>query len=79
MTPKNAEVAKVIGEYVPCVPSIVIVKADLDPEIVEALQDHLLHYLPDWQTSVYGAFRPFFYADVQVFCHQVSQLPANEL
>ena len=79
MTPSNTEVAKIIGEYVPCVPSIVIARTDLDPAIVQTLQDHLLRYIPDWSTSVYGAFRPFLYADVQTFCHQLGALPANEL
>ena len=79
MTPKNTDVAKIIGAYVPCVPSIVIVRKDVDAKIAQVLQEHLLSYIPDWRTSVYGAFRPYFYADVQVFCHQVSQLPTDEL
>ena len=79
MTPRNTEVAKIIGEYVPCVPAILIMRNTVDPTIVQTLQDHLLRYIPDWNTSVYGAFRPFFYADVQVFCQQLRQLPANEL
>ncbi len=78
MTPKNTDVAKVIGEYVPSPPAILIVRNDLDPKIVETLQEHLLRYIPEW-TNVYGAFRPYFFADVQTFYHQLSQLPSEEL
>ncbi len=78
MTPENPEVAKIIGQYVPCPPAILIVRNNLDPKVVSTLRDHLLHYVPEW-TNVYGAFRPFYFADVQTFYHELSQLPANEL
>jgi hypothetical protein len=34
MTPKNTELAKIIGEYFPCVPAILIVRKDLAPEVL---------------------------------------------
>ncbi len=77
MTPRNTEVAKIIGEYVPSPPAILIIRKDLDPKVVATLRDHLLQYVPEW-TNVYGAFRPFFFADVQTFYHQLSQLPMND-
>jgi ABC-type phosphate/phosphonate transport system substrate-binding protein len=73
MTPKNTDVAKVIGEYFPCVPAILIVRKDLDRGIVNTIQEYLLSYVPEW-TNVYGAFRPFYFADVQTFYHQLGLL-----
>ncbi len=78
MTPKNAEAAKIIGAYVPSPPAILIVRNDLDEKVVKMLRDHLLAYIPDWE-NVYGAFRPFSFADVQTFYHQLAQLPSNQL
>jgi len=45
--PRNADVAKVIGEYFPCVPAVLIVRKDLDPGVVNILREHLLSYVPD--------------------------------
>lgn len=73
MTPKNAKVAKVIGEYFPCVPAVLIVRKDLDPGFVNTLRGNLLSYVPDW-SNVYGAFRPFYFADVQTFYHELGSL-----
>jgi hypothetical protein len=73
MTPRNTDVAKVIGEYFPCVPAVLIVRKDLDRGIVNAIQEHLLSYVPEW-TKVYGAFRPFYFADVQTFYHHLDLL-----
>ena len=78
MTPRNTEVAKIIGEYIPSPPAILVVRNKLDPKVVATLRDHLLHYVPEW-TNVYGAFRPFYFADVHTFYRLLSQLPANEL
>ena len=44
----NTELAKIIGEYFPCVPAILIVRKDLAPEVVHTIQEHLLSYVPDW-------------------------------
>jgi ABC-type phosphate/phosphonate transport system substrate-binding protein len=78
MTPENADVAKVIGEYFPCPPAILIVRKDLDPEVVKTLREHLLRYVPDWK-NVFGAFRPYYFADIQTFYHQLCQLPDDEI
>jgi hypothetical protein len=34
--------------------------------------------VPNW-TNVYGAFRPYYFADVQTFYHQVGLLPEDEI
>ena len=78
MKPNNTELAKVIGEYSPCVPAILVVRKDLDPMVVNTLREHLLSYVPDWM-NVYGAFRPYYFADVQTFYHQLCQLPEDEI
>jgi ABC-type phosphate/phosphonate transport system substrate-binding protein len=78
MTPKNTELAKIIGEYFPCVPAILIVRQDLAPEVVKTIREHLLSYMPDW-TNVCGAFRPYYFADVQTFYHQLFELPEDEI
>lgn len=74
--PKNAELCKIIGQMDGCPPAILMVKKTVDPKIVSKLREHLLLWMPDWET-VYGAFRPFFYADVQTFSHWMSELPAD--
>src|SRR5580692_7895610 len=51
---------------------------DLAPEVVNTMREHLLNYVPDW-TNVYGAFRPYYFADVQTFYHQLSELPGDEI
>jgi len=78
MTPGNVNVAKVIGEYVPSPPAILIVRKTLESNVVDTLREHLLSYKPEW-TNVYGAFRPYYFADVQTFYHQLSQLPEEDL
>jgi phosphonate transport system substrate-binding protein len=78
MKPNNTKLAKVIGEYFPCVPAILVIRKDLDPMIVNTLREYLLSYVPDWM-NVYGAFRPYYFADVQTFYHQLSQLPEDEI
>ena len=78
MTPGNNEVAKIIGEYSPCVPAVLIVRKDFDANIVNTLRENLLSYIPDWD-NVYGAFRPFYFADVQNFCHQLTLLSDGEV
>ncbi|MGF6771917.1 ABC-type phosphate/phosphonate transport system substrate-binding protein [Paraburkholderia sp. GAS199] len=78
MTPANEQTTKVIGEYDACVPAVLIVRKDLNPGIIATFQDHLLSYRPDWN-NVYGAFRPFYFADIQTFFHQLCQLPDDEV
>jgi ABC-type phosphate/phosphonate transport system substrate-binding protein len=78
MTPANAQVTKVIGEYDTCVPAVLVVRKDLSADVVATFQEHLLSYVPDWK-NVYGAFRPFYFADIQTFYHQLCQLPEGEV
>src|ERR1700683_2264360 len=44
----------------------------------EHIREHLLSYVPDW-TNVYGAFRPYYFADVQTFYRQLCELPEDEI
>ena len=76
MDPKNAETCKIIGQMDGCPPAILMVKKTVDPKSVSNLREHLLLWMPDWETT-YGAFRPFVYADVQTFSHLMSKLPAD--
>ena len=46
--------------------------------VVNTIREHLLSYVPDW-TNVYGAFRPYYFADVQTFYHQLCELPEDEI
>jgi len=78
MMPANVQVTKVIGEYDTCVPAVLIVRKDLSPEVATTFREHLLSYMPDWN-NVYGAFRPFYFADIQTFYHQICQLPEDEV
>ncbi|RFU49227.1 phosphate/phosphite/phosphonate ABC transporter substrate-binding protein [Paraburkholderia sp. DHOC27] len=78
MTPQNAQTTKVIGQYDSCVPAVLVVRKDLHADIVATFKDHLLSYIPDWN-NVYGAFRPFYFADIQTFYHQLCQLPDDEV
>jgi phosphonate transport system substrate-binding protein len=78
MTPKNNENLKIIGDYSRCVPAILIVRNDLALDVIKDLQEHLLRYMPNW-TNVYGAFCPYYFADVQTFYHQVGLLPEDEI
>ena len=78
MTPGNAQMTKVVGEYDSCVPAVLIVRKDLHPDVETTFREHLLSYMPDW-TNVYGAFRPFYFADIQTFYHQLCQLPDDEV
>lgn len=76
MTPSNEETCKIIGEMNYCAPAILAVNKRLDIETVGKLREQALSYIPSWQT-VYGAFRPYNYADVQSFTHYLSELPAS--
>jgi hypothetical protein len=78
MTPSNSEHLKIIGEYSRCVPAILTARKGLASDVVKDLREHLLRYVPNW-TNVYGAFRPYYFADVQTFYHQVGLLPEDEI
>src|ERR1700730_15713643 len=66
MTPSNEQTCKIIGQMDHCPPAILAVNKRLDIETVGKLRAQALSYIPSWQT-VYGAFRPYNYADVQSF------------
>jgi phosphonate transport system substrate-binding protein len=75
-TPKNVEDTKIIGQFDRCPPSIVIIRHNLDEKLSHLLLEKLLAWMPDWK-DVYGAFRPYYYADVQTFSHYLNELPAD--
>jgi phosphonate transport system substrate-binding protein len=54
----------------------VVVRQDLDDALGKVLLDALVSWVPKWE-AVYGAFRPFYYADVQSFFHDLDQLPRD--
>ncbi len=74
--PANAANTKVIGRYDNAKAAVVIVRETLDGAVCKKLLDALISWMPEWE-GVYGAFRPYYYADVQSFYHDISQLPAN--
>ncbi len=74
--PKNAADTKVIGEYAGGVEGVVIAREGLDASVRQAFLDVLLAWVPAWDT-VYGGFKPFYYADVHAYFHDLDQLPAN--
>ena len=39
-------------------------------DVVTTFREHLLSFVPDWK-NVYGAFRPFYFAGIQTFYHQL--------
>jgi len=77
-TPKNAQNTKIIGQYELCPPAILVVHKKLDEKICKTLLDYLLTWQPEWK-NVYGAFRPYYFADVETFYHDLSELPENFL
>ena len=72
----NAQTTKIIGRYDNATPALVVVRQDLDEPLGKALLDALVSWVPKWE-AVYGAFRPFYYADVQSFFHDLDQLPPD--
>ena len=75
-TPDNAESTKVIGQYDNCKPPVVIAREDLDHGTCGTLLDALVAWEPDW-SGIYGALKPYYYADVHPFFHDLDQLPAD--
>jgi ABC transporter, phosphonate, periplasmic substrate-binding protein len=73
-TGENARVTKIIGRYDNATPPLVIVRRDLDGVLCKTVLDGLVAWVPKWE-AVYGAFRPFYYADVHCFFHDLDQLP----
>lgn len=74
--PKNAETTKIIGEYVGGRPPVILVRHDLDEAVCEHLLDALLASAPSWE-AVYGGFKPYYYADVHPFFHDLEKLPPD--
>lgn len=74
-TAANAETTKVIGQYDNCKPPVVIARKDLDHDTCGTLLDALVTWAPDW-SRIYGGLKPYFYADVHPFFHDLDQLAA---
>ena len=74
--PDNAKTTKVIGRYDNATPALVVVRQGIDEVLCKTLLDALISWVPKWE-AVYGAFLPFFYADVHCFFHDLDQLPAG--
>ena len=74
--PENAEKTKIIARYDSCRPPVVIARKGLDEGTCTTLLDALVAWVPDW-SGVYGALKPFYYADVHGFFHDLDQLPAR--
>jgi hypothetical protein len=55
---------------------VVVVREGLDEAIYKTLFDALLAWTPTWD-AVYGGFKPFYYADVHPFFHDLNELPSN--
>ena len=75
-TAGNARVTKIIGRYDNGTPPLVVVRRDLEAAICKAVFDALVDWVPKWE-AVYGAFRPYYYAHVHCFFHDLDQLPAG--
>ncbi len=75
-TPENAETTKVIGRYDNCKPPVVIARKDLDDGTRGTLLDALVAWEPDWN-GIFGGLKPYYYADVHPFFHDLDQLPAG--
>jgi ABC-type phosphate/phosphonate transport system substrate-binding protein len=74
--PKNAENTKIIGDYVGGTGPVVVISQGLDEAICKTLLDALLATTPPWE-AVYGGFKPFYYADVHPFFHDLDGLPSE--
>ncbi|MFO1086779.1 MAG: PhnD/SsuA/transferrin family substrate-binding protein [Reyranellaceae bacterium] len=72
--PANARTTKIIDRYDNATPALVVARRDLDEALAKALLDALVTWVPRWE-AVYGAFRPFYRADVHRFFHDLDRLP----
>jgi phosphonate transport system substrate-binding protein len=75
-TPGNAEDTRIIDRYDNATPPVVVVREHLDENVTRTLVDALVSWEPKWE-AVFGAFRPYYYADVQHFFHDLDRLPAG--
>ena len=73
-TPKNAQDTKIIGRYDNPTPPVVVARDGLDERVTKTLLEALINWAPKWE-AVYGAFRPYYYADVHDFFHELDKLP----
>lgn len=71
--PANALTTRIIDRYDNATPAPVVVRRDLDEALARALLDALVTWVPKWD-GVYGAFRPFYRADVHRFFHDLDRL-----
>lgn len=72
-TPGNETKAKVIDRNLGK-PALIVARHDLDETLTAALTKALVRWVPPW-SSIFGAYVPFHYADVNYFFHQLDQLP----
>ena len=75
-TTTNAETTKIVDRYDHGKPAVIVARHDLDPKLRTGLADALIQWVPPW-SSVYGCFKPFFFADVHFFFHELDKLPAD--
>lgn len=75
LLPSNADTTKVIADYPAGVGAIVAVREDVDADTRKTLLDALVAWMPTWDDKVYGAFKPYLYADVHHFLHDLKELP----
>jgi phosphonate transport system substrate-binding protein len=73
-TPSNATATRIVARYDNATPALVVVRRDLDVAVSSALLETLVTWVPRWD-NVYGAFRPFYRADVHRFFHDLDGLP----
>ena len=73
-TPANAETTRIIGRYDQAKPALIVASHDLDETFSRKFFDLLVSWEPKWE-AVYGAFTPYYYADVQHFFHDLNELP----
>lgn len=71
--PANARTTRIVARYDNATPALVVARHDLDPAVAAALLEALVTWVPRWE-NVYGAFRPFFRADIHRFFHDLDQL-----
>ncbi len=75
-TPENADATRIIGRYDEATAAVVVIRDGLDETVTRPLLDALVSWDPGWE-AVYGAFRPYYFADVQRFFHDLDRLPAG--
>ena len=75
-TPKNADDTKIIGRYDNGKPAVIVARQGLDEETGKQLLSALVARMPEWEEP-FGAFRPYYYADVQAYYHDLKEVPAS--